>query len=339
MSNSNSQAPTTIASYAGAIAKALEYRGVDANAVLKEAGVQHLLGSDPMERLPIDTVSRLFKLSVKATNDPCFGLTVAKFMHPSTLHALGYSLLASSTVRDFCERVSRYFRLASQSGIMDLEQQAGQCRFVLSQLAAGVCVETQDAWIAFLVHFIRLLHRPDFNPLRVELIRPVPAPGPQPFEEFFKAPVSFGHAEVAIYIDPDEMDIPLQGASTEIAQHNDKIVIDYMAKLDRADIVSQVKSTVIDLLATGNISKQLVADKLHVAPRTLQLKLSQRDTSFQELLDETRRSLACGYIEQRGLSVTEITYLLGFSDTSNFTRAFKRWTGLSPSVYRSQTFS
>ena len=69
---------------------------------------------------------------------------------------------------------------------------------------------------------------------------------------------------------------------------------------------------------------------------SLQLKLAQRGTTFQDLLSETRHELALRYLAQRALSVTEITFLLGFTDTSNFTRAFKRWTGSSPTLYRAR---
>ena len=71
-----------------------------------------------------------------------------------------------------------------------------------------------------------------------------------------------------------------------------------------------------------------------MSSRNLQLKLAVRGTNFQDLLDQTRHTLAMGYIEQSRLAITEISYLLGFSDLSNFTRAFKRWTGKSPSAYR-----
>ena len=71
-----------------------------------------------------------------------------------------------------------------------------------------------------------------------------------------------------------------------------------------------------------------------MSSRSLQMKLAEKGTSFQEILDSTRHSLALGYMEQSAISITEAAYLLGFSDVSNFTRAFKRWTGKSPRDFR-----
>ena len=64
------------------------------------------------------------------------------------------------------------------------------------------------------------------------------------------------------------------------------------------------------------------------------MKLAARDTSFQDILDSTRKSLAIAYMEQSKTTITEAAYLLGFSEVSNFTRAFKRWTGKSPREFR-----
>ena len=77
-----------------------------------------------------------------------------------------------------------------------------------------------------------------------------------------------------------------------------------------------------------------MAEELFISPSSLQQKLAQRDTSFQNLLNQVRESLALAYIEQARVSITEMSFTLGFSDTSSFTRAFRRWTGKSPSDYR-----
>jgi AraC-like DNA-binding protein len=121
-----------------------------------------------------------------------------------------------------------------------------------------------------------------------------------------------------------------------MAQHNDEIVMKYLAQMDHNDVVNRVRRHIIEDLASGLLSKQGVADKMHMSPRNLQLKLAAQDTTFQDTLDTTRKKLATGYIEQSQLAITEIAYLLGFSDASNFTRAFRRWFGASPREYREE---
>ena len=114
------------------------------------------------------------------------------------------------------------------------------------------------------------------------------------------------------------------------------MVIHYLEKLDKSDIVNRVCSIIIAELSSGNVNKKYVADQLCMSPRNLQLKLSDRDTSFQIIMDETRRKMGMGYIVHSDLSITEIAYLLGFSDAANFTRAFRRWVGKPPREYRAE---
>ena len=111
-------------------------------------------------------------------------------------------------------------------------------------------------------------------------------------------------------------------------------VVDYLARFDRDSLTMQVRSRIIERLHDGTPNQETIAQSLNVSLRSLQRKLNDEDTNFKTLLESTRRELALHYIRETHRSLGEITYLLGFSEPSNFTRAFKRWTGVSPIVYR-----
>ena len=126
----------------------------------------------------------------------------------------------------------------------------------------------------------------------------------------------------------------LASANPELARINDQVVVDYLARFDRDSIAMQVRSKIIHQLPDGIPSQEAIADTLHVSLRSLQRRLKEEDTSFRDLLEETRQQLARQYLRDGRRSIGEITYLLGFTEPSNFTRAFKRWTGKSPAQYR-----
>jgi AraC-like DNA-binding protein len=325
--------PSTIGGYALAIAKTLDHYGVDASRVFKVAGIPPAIGNDPFSRLPVDTITQLFRVCVDVTHDPYFGLAVARFIHISNLHALGFALAASSTLMDVCKRVARYFRLVSQTTEIALDE-SGDDTVMRFNLLADVCGESEDAFLAYLIMSMRQLHKGSFNPIRVDLHHDVPREGPGPYEKLFRAPVIFGAEQAALVFFRTDLQQPLAGACPELAQHHDNIVTDYLARLDRSDVPAVAKQKIVEFLPTGECTRERVAQAMCMSPTTLQAKLLRRGTSFQAILDDTRKELACSYVRQGSPSFTEITFLLGFSDTSNFTRAFRRWTGCSPTDFR-----
>jgi len=326
---------STISSYAHAIAAALENKGVEPREVFKEAEVDFSSSSDPLLRLKNEEVARLFAVATKLTGDPYFGIEAGRMLQPSNLHALGYGLMASSTLRDFCKRVENYYRLVSQAADFRHYEEDDVAVLEARNITSDVCHETQDAYVTFMVRFMRVLYQKPLDPIWVEMLRPCPEGGPQPYLDYFNCPTRFDCEFVRIALDPRVMDEELHGGNAELALQNDEVVIRYLQEMDKSDIVNWVRGLIIKNLSSGTLSKTSIASQLHMSPRNLQFKLAAQDTSYQEILDTTRRELALAYIEQRRVAITEIAYLLGFTDSANFTRAFRRWTGKSPSEFRS----
>ncbi len=335
--NGELQEPTAMHSWAVVIAQTLEHAGVDSQAIFRKAGVEYKLAVNPYMRVPTAKMNELFALSVVATGNPCFGLSMHEFIHPTTFHALGYSLFASSTLQDYFERLVRFFRIASDNCRHHIEEHPDYVKLRIELLVPNLSHETQDGWTAALVKFMRQIYKPTFNPIRMTLPRPaLPQEFQQLFLDYFHCDISFDHHEWALYFDRDQVITPLPGANNELALINDKVVMDYLAKIEKSNLINLVRSHIIKQLPAGACSKDYIAGKLNISARSLQSKLEALNTSYQDILDQTRRDLALKYIENQHTSVSEITYLLGFSDTSNFTRAFKRWLGCTPTQYRDQ---
>ncbi|MFM0247494.1 AraC family transcriptional regulator [Paraburkholderia sediminicola] len=327
---------TTIGGYALAISRALEHNGIDSARIFHAAGIDpSLMKNDPMMRLPVATMARLYKVCVDVTHNPYFGLTVARFIHVSNLHALGYALAASSNLMAFCQRLERFFRLASHAAEINIIENGDEVS-LRTRILVPVCAETEDALMGFVVLSMRQLYQADFNPVRVAFSHAMPREGSMPYEKLFRSPVAFDQAAPELVFSRPDLQQPLAGACAELAQLHDNLATSYIARLDKHDVVSTVRQKIIEYLPNGDCSRDKVASAMCISPTTLQFKLSQHDTNFNELLDATRKELAASYVQQSALSITEITFLLGFSDSSNFTRAFKRWERVSPSDYRKE---
>jgi AraC-like DNA-binding protein len=113
-----------------------------------------------------------------------------------------------------------------------------------------------------------------------------------------------------------------------------RIAEQYLASLDQSKVATDVRRLLVQMLPSGRADQDTVASRLYRSTSTLQRQLSAEGTSYRDILETTRRSLAEKYLRDGDYTQAEIAYMVGFSDQSNFARAFKRWTGMSPGQYR-----
>ena len=279
---------------------------------------------------------KLWELAIEETEDPCFVLTAARQWHPGNYHALGYAWLASRSLREAMQRLIRYFRVVTTDpeklSLVETDL-AYEFQIDTSSVVYQALDAEYDFILAILIDACRLSLGEGFNPQRVCLQHPPPSCKDR-FAKFFGCQPEFDAPNYLLSFDKAALDQLLPTGNVEVARANDQVIMRYLAELNRSDLVMRVKVALIEGLPSGQVSKEQVSESLGVSLRTLQRKLHEEGTGFKQLLDETRRELADGYIKNPQVSLGEITYLLGFSEASNFSRAFKRWTGNSPAEFR-----
>jgi AraC-like DNA-binding protein len=327
--------PTTVASWAAVIWRALEARGIAPRPVFERAGVGTDQLHDAGARIPVSAMKRLWDLAVEVSGDPCFGVSAGQHVHPTTFHALGYAWLASHTLREALYRFVRFTRLVSTALTLRTIAVGSEVELVFESVSnvSPVSLAATDAGAAALVTMCRTSYGESFCPLRVRLQRPQP-PCEQQFATLFRAPIAYGAPDNVLVFAAADLDRVLPTGNAELARAADEVILRYLARFDREDVVTQARMQIMELLPSGQTSAQRVAEALHLSVRSLQRKLSEHGTSLAQLREDTRRELANQYVRNSRLSVGEITYLLGFSEPASFTRAFHRWNGMSPSACR-----
>jgi AraC-like DNA-binding protein len=333
---------SALSSWVLLIAKAIDSRGHDSGKLFARAGLDHSRLRDPLARFPATAVLKLWPLAVETTQDPAFGLTVASFWHPTTLHALGYSWLASNNLEEAFDCAARYTRIVNTAaqGVINVEASADSYQVIFdivkfNQKPADAAV---DAALAMFLIMCRAAYGSNFKLQRVTFQHDAPS-SLERFEDLFQAPVLFSQAENALSIDPEIVQEPLATANPELVRINDRIVTDYLAQLDQGDLGMRVKSKLIEHLPGGHISEADIASSIHVSQRSLQRKLKEQGMSFSQLVESTRRELGLQYVRDPQYSFNEIAFLLGFTEPANFSRAFKRWYDKSPSQFRQDSLS
>ena len=326
---------TIIATAAVAISRALEQYGGDAPAIFRAAGLDPDKMYEPNARYPIIPMRRVWQAAAHASGDPCFGLTVAEFATPTSFHALGFSWLASHTLHEAMTRLVRYHHIMSTGSSVALERHVDEYGlvFTFQDLTTDPVPYAFDAYMGGTLKLCRMLCGEDFAPTRINMQRREPGQSHR-FAAFFGAPVQFSAPDNTLFVDKQTALWRQPTGNQELARANDEIASGYLAGLDRNRFSNRVRSTLIQNLPTGEPSQQAIARELATSVRTLQRKLRGESTTYKQLLDETRQYLAIRYVKQGRFAVGEIAYLLGFSEPSNFSRAFKRWTGSAPRDFK-----
>lgn len=331
---------STLTTYGVAITRAMALYKLDSKTLFKQAGLDIEAMKNPNARYPDTGLNHLVRMVEERTGDQTFGLAIARFIAPTTLHALGFSLFASETLLAALQRLQRYYRIVNDAVVINVEKGKTDYRvridFVNPDMPPEACLT--DALVAVLVNISRQLLDAEFAPLKIDLQRARPD-NEKPFTDYFRTAIGYAAEQNMLVFDKNASIKPLPTGNAELAYQNDKMVADYLARFDANRLSERVRTIFIERLVTGKFSEEQIAEQLNLSLRSLQRRLRDEQTSYQQLLDETRLELALQYINRTRLTVSQIAPLLGFSDSSNFNRAFKRWLGISPSKYRALGFT
>ena len=327
--------PTLLASTARILWRLLERHGIDPEHVFREVGLDPNAVHDARARYADTKTLVAWQMAARLIDDPCFGLLAAEVWRPTDFHALGYAFLASRTLQTAIERIERYSSVVDSA--VRYEQTLDDSHLRLTyQVTDPEITEVsaqQDGRLAVVFGLCREAYGADFSPEAVSVTHSAPSCRGDYFG-LFRCPVQFDAARPEFVLARAQAEAPLPAASRELAVANDAILTEYLRTLDRGDVVARVKTAIIVHLPSGTPSAEIIAKDLFMSARTLHRRLAEAQTSFSESLEAVRRELAEQYINDPTRSLSEISFLLGFSEQSAFSRAFRRWTGQPPSALR-----
>ncbi len=327
---------TSLASLSRPLWRLLERHHIDPDFVFREAGLDPVLMDESRARYKTQRLVAAWGRAAALIKDPCFGLEIAEVWSPTDLHALGYAFLASSTLRTALQRLCRYIHVLDNVVGFHLENDGERVSFTLTTedpLLAPNSAPEEDATLAFVTSLCRSAYGEILNPVLVRFQHPK-LPCQQAYHSFFRCPVLFNAKRSTIVFTSADVDRPLPAPNRELAQANDRILAAFLAQLRGKDLITRVKTAITHELPSGSPSDEVVAKAVYMSPRSLRRRLSVAGTSYSQLLEVVRCELAKRYLADPSQSLSEISYLLGFSELSAFSRAFKRWTGQAPSVFR-----
>lgn len=311
-------------------------RGLDYQALLDHAGIDPADLTDPDNDISLNSFAQMLTLAAEQAKDPCFGIHWAEVYALRATNLLGYLLLNASSVRHAVKAVARYVSLLMAPVDVTFEEDgsgghlaarfppefdAPRIQFISFTMALLIIRLRKHAGSNWMPVGVDLEHRE--LPCRDTILRLL---GPN---------VRYDQPVTTLHI----RELVLQRGSADVDQRLFDLIRQLGERLlleqaSTSDIVQRTRKVIIEQLETGAVRLRDVAEQVGMSASSLQSRLSTAGTTFEELLTTTRRSLSDLYLRDTELPLTEIAFLLGFSELSAFTRAAQRWYGAPPSQRR-----
>ena len=313
----------------------LEAHDIDADTLFRQSGFDPAHMSEPRMRYPKEAFRTLWAEVLTITGIDSIGIEAGRFYSPFDLSALGVSFLSSTTLMEALQRLHRYESIVNSTLAFTIAETAkrvdvlSDANFQFEEVARI----HQDIRLSVLVDLCRKGLGPALNPVEVAFTYPEPKDTSE-YVAVFCCPLVFSQPVSRLSFSVDDTQRAFLTSNREIAFGNDQILNEMLSELKGSSLASQVKRIIIEGLPSGSLTAKDVVERLFMSSRTLHRKLSDEGTNFRTLLLEVRRELAEQYISDRSMPLAEISYMLGFADQSSFFKAFKKWTGDSPSQFR-----
>ena len=320
--------------------RAMEAQNIDIPKALEACQISQDIMNDQESRLAAEKFSLLIEYCNKQKAEHNFSILIAEQFHPGMFHALGYAMMSSNTLQEALDRIAHYKRVVSNTCTLVNQDVNGRLVFEMNVFTYDgtnrpvLSLITVETFLSTITSFARELITSDFSPEKVCFAYPAPDYDTTYLNNFFNCEIEFNSDTTALIFNLEKSQEKLLCGNPLITHSHEKMLDEFMARLDKNDLSHVIKNKIFEVLPLGAPSQTEIAEYLGMSLRNLQRKLHDQGTSYKEILENTRKKLAMDYIVQKHLSLSEIGYLVGFSSVGNFNRAFKRWTNQTPGDYR-----
>jgi AraC-like DNA-binding protein len=309
----------------------------DTERLIRESGVEPDQLQDPAALFSLRACADMFEKAARETGREELGLDFGMQLPWEDLGILGYVMFNAPTLEAGLDAVSRFYSSMRIFGDFYRETENDDAHFSFSPQGIEPGGFRQIAYILFtlLVRFCReATGQPDLAPRRVCFTHAAPSDA-DALETFFRAPIRFSSPEDSFTLPAEYLELELGVAKpallSGLRRHSRQLLESLPLPIDGVD---EIRRGTTEALGDGVFQIDEIARRLDTSARTLQRRLQQAGTSYQQVLGETRLALAQLYLKDPSISLPEIAFLLGYSHQSVMSRAYRRWSGQTPLGFR-----
>ncbi|MBT4643866.1 MAG: helix-turn-helix domain-containing protein [Deltaproteobacteria bacterium] len=320
------------------IIRYLEKLEINLSDLAEKTHASYELFVEPDQKIPIHSELHLWQYAAQKTEDPHIGISMAHLFDYKTLGVIGYLALQQPTLFKMMETFCHYHRMVHEEATLKpvCREEADYMEHHFSgpgegpgQAASEFTLAT--VWMIFKeVSALPII----LKEVSFQHHRPVSI---QKYQAFFGSKVNFKFSQPTnqLCFPPSTLATPTRHSDNQLGKILKTYADQVLASLpETGDLEHSLYQVISELMPANNLHIDVVAHRLGLSRRTLQRRLSGEKLTFSALVEDVQKSYALRYLEDPSMNITEVAYLCGFSELSPFSRAFKRWTGMSPKEYR-----
>jgi AraC-like DNA-binding protein len=314
-----------------------KHKGVDVDPLLKQAGLTEELIKNRNAPIGVTNQIKFVELVAEALGDDLLGFHLAEDLDPREIGLFYYVAASADTMGDALRRAERYVKLQNEAVRFKVSTgKSVRIRLQYTGVARYTDVHQIGAFIALLIKVNRQLTGRELKPTRVRIMHRIA--DKSRLERYLDATVEDGADVDEVEFPAASWDLPLISADPHLHRLLVENCEEALARRQNnaTPLKADVENAIAALLPHGQARYDVVAAKLGMSPRTLARRLSAEGSSFAAILDEIRSALAHRYLADRTLPISQIAWLVGYTEVGTFTRAYQRWTGMSPSAARTR---
>jgi AraC-like DNA-binding protein len=316
------------------VAPALRDFDLDPDPIIREAGLDPGLFNDGTNVIPHAALGRLLTLSVDRTNCPHFGLLVGRRATILSLGIVGRLMQHSETVGDALHALVSNLSIQNRGAVPSLTVRSDVALFTFSVYQPEIesAEQIADGAIAVAVNALRSLGGSEWNPIEVFLPRAPPADS-EPYRRHFHAPVRFNQESATILLKAQDLGLRIAGSDPMMRVLLEER-IQQLKGAQGCEFSDDIRRLLRIRLTNNRCSAEDIADLLAMHRRTLSRRLKGSGIGYRAITNEIRFEIARQLLQDTHVSLAQIAAALGYSEASAFTRAFRRWSGQTPTTWR-----
>ena len=317
----------------------LKQAGADLEGALAEAGLALRILNKADAWIPFTAHAKLLEIAARDLGDDCFGLHFSATIDIRDAGLLAYLGIASRTLEEALHNLARYLRVFSDAYQIDLKVagETGTLTIVPLHPSYNQFRQAVEFSYGVVIHAYRQLAGKKLAPVSVQFVHPRRS-HLDAFATQFGCPVKFNHNQGHIVFSRKTLALPIGSSDDRLLAVLRDHADDLLRKRppQREEFLHQIERRLTELLPRGQARIKTIATELGMSERTLVRRLAELDMPFTTIVERLRQDLASRYLAEDELSFTQIAFLLGYSNPSAFSVAYKRWTGKSPRKGRAE---